>query len=391
MGAVPVSGGLRGAGGLGLALLLAGAPPALAAEVGRDATPPPPDLESLIRAMTLPVPAGTETAGRAPGDPFIDVGRGPIPVIVPTSYDPAIPTPVVILLHGYTSSGSETEDYMQFARRAEEFGFLYLFPDGTRDCFGQRFWNATDACCNFCGSGVDDSGYLLAVIDEMKRLYNVDAGRVFFVGHSNGGFMSYRMACDHPDEIAAITSLAGATFLDPEDCGPAAPVHVLQIHGTADAVIGYGGGCIAGICYPGAVGTVEQWAAFDGCDPEGKELPERLNLDAEIPGDETVVTRYAADCEPGGSAELWTIEGGAHVPNLSEDFGRLVAEFLLSHPKPTACPEDLDESGTVDFADLLAVLAAWGPCDGCPEDLDGSGAVDFADLLAVLAAWGPCD
>jgi hypothetical protein len=55
-----------------------------------------------------------------------------------------------------------------------------------------------------------------------------------------------------------------------------------------------------------------------------------------------------------------------------------------------ACPEDLDGSGAVGFADLLAVLAGWGPCAACPEDLDMSGEVDFPDLLAVLAAWSPC-
>jgi T5SS/PEP-CTERM-associated repeat protein len=55
-----------------------------------------------------------------------------------------------------------------------------------------------------------------------------------------------------------------------------------------------------------------------------------------------------------------------------------------------ACPEDVDEDGTVGFGDLLAILAAWGPCLECPADLDGDGTVGFPDLLAVLSAWGPC-
>ena len=54
------------------------------------------------------------------------------------------------------------------------------------------------------------------------------------------------------------------------------------------------------------------------------------------------------------------------------------------------CPADIDDSGVVDFGDLLAVLAAWGECAACPEDLNGDGRVDFSDILAVLAAWGPC-
>lgn len=56
----------------------------------------------------------------------------------------------------------------------------------------------------------------------------------------------------------------------------------------------------------------------------------------------------------------------------------------------STCSEDLDGSGTVDFGDVLAILALWGPCEGCPEDLDGSGTVDWGDILVVLTAWGPC-
>ncbi len=52
-------------------------------------------------------------------------------------------------------------------------------------------------------------------------------------------------------------------------------------------------------------------------------------------------------------------------------------------------PADLDDSGAVDFGDILAILSAWGNKGG-PEDLDGSGTVDFGDILIVLAAWGPC-
>jgi len=57
---------------------------------------------------------------------------------------------------------------------------------------------------------------------------------------------------------------------------------------------------------------------------------------------------------------------------------------------PPDCPEDIDGNDDVGFSDVLAILAAWGPCGGCDEDVDGSGDVGFSDVLAVLAAWGPC-
>jgi polyhydroxybutyrate depolymerase len=346
----------------------------------------PDDMPDFVGSMPPPAewPAGAQ-------GPFIDVGRGPIPVKVPEGYDPETPTPLIVLLHGYTSSGASVEAWMQFTPRADEYGFLFLAPDGTRDCFGQRFWNATDGCCNLCDRDTDDSGYLRDVVDEMKAQYNVDARRVYFVGHSNGGFMSYRMACDHADTVAAIASLAGATYIDPADCAPSVPVDILQIHGTADGVISYDGGCIplAG-CYPGAVQTVETWATYDGCSLDPVEDPDPLDLDADQPGAETTVFRYESACEPGGSAQLWSIQGGPHSPNLTSDFTPLVVEYLLAHPKPVACREDVDGSGAVDFDDLLRVLAAWGPCEACPEDIDGNGVVGFPDLLRVLSGWGPC-
>jgi len=54
------------------------------------------------------------------------------------------------------------------------------------------------------------------------------------------------------------------------------------------------------------------------------------------------------------------------------------------------CAGDIDGTGEVGFSDLVAVLAAWGPCMGCPEDIDGDGIVGFSDLLTILADWGPC-
>ena len=318
----------------------------------------------------------------AQGDKIIDLGRGPVTVHEPPSYDPEVPTPVVLLLHGYTSSGSEIESYVQLTQLSDEFGFLYAFPDGTRDCFGLRFWNATDACCNFCQSDVDDSGYLRALIDEIKVQCNVDPRRVFLVGHSNGGFMSYRMACDHADAIAAVVSLSGATFLDPADCSPGGPVHTLEIHGTADGVIQYDGGCLPPGCYPGAVETTEQWASYDGCslDPDTSHPP--LDLDEGIPGDETLVTRYGDACVPGGSAELWTIVGGAHTPDLSEDFSRLVVGFLLSHPKPVDC-EGVNNPDLIDFLIFQECFSGPGhpvaPQCAC-RDSDGDGDVDWADF-----------
>ena len=264
----------------------------------------------------------------------VNVGRGDIPVTVPASYRPDAPAPLVVLLHGYGSSGDGQDTYMKISPLADAYGFILVAPDGTPSAGERnpRFWNASSACCNFDAHEVDDSAYLAGLNDAVRGQYRIDAKRVYLIGHSNGGFMSYRMAHEHSDTIAALVSLAGADQSEMRSA-PSHPVHVLQLHGTADTVIRYAGGDIRGSVYPGAKKTVETWAAHNGCGEVG-EVTGALNLDRTLTGLESTVTRYTSGCKAGGSAELWTIADGSHVPEVSDHFGRLVVEWLLAHPKP---------------------------------------------------------
>lgn len=200
-------------------------------------------------------------------------GDRPVEVLVPASLKPGVPAPLVILLHGYSVNGNVEELYLQLAPLAEERGFLYAHPDGTLDRDAKYFWNATDACGDLFASGVDDSAYLASVIDQIEARYSVDPKRIYLVGHSNGGFMSYRMACDHADKIAAVASLAGAMFLDTSKCKPSSPVSVLQIHGTSDPEVLYDAS--AADAYPGAETTTKDWPRSTVARPTRTYRPRR--------------------------------------------------------------------------------------------------------------------
>jgi polyhydroxybutyrate depolymerase len=254
-------------------------------------------------------------------------------VFVPKSYDGSTAVPLIISLHGYTSSGAKQDLYFKLQPLAEQRGFLYIYPDGTKDAAANQFWNATDACCDLRAVGIDDAAYLLSMIEQVQQKYKVDPKRIYIVGHSNGAFMSYRMACDHADKVAAIVSLAGATFADPARCKPSQPVSVLQVHGTADNVIPYTGGQILGHTFPSADKTVSTWASLDGCGATPAASPTKLNLDDELEGDDASVSTFTG-CASGTSVELWSIKGGAHSPNLSAAFSSGLVDFLYGHPKP---------------------------------------------------------
>jgi polyhydroxybutyrate depolymerase len=215
---------------------------------------------------------------------------------------------------------------------ADERGIIYAYPDGTIDGSDAQFWNATNACCNFYGSDVDDVAYLLGLVDEIATKVNVDPNRIYFVGHSNGGFMSYRLACEASDRIAAIVSLAGASFSDPTDCDAPAPLSVLQIHGDMDETIAYGGGTTVA-AYPSAAESTAYFAGVAGCTAPAVSTGMTTDIDTTIAGDETTIDAYS-DCDAGYAVELWTIPGGGHVPSLAPGFADKVVDFLMAHPKP---------------------------------------------------------
>ena len=142
--------------------------------------------------------------------------------------------------------------------------------------------------------------------------------------------MSHRMAYDHPDTIAAIASLAGASLLEMSGSTPERPVNILQIHGTKDKTIKYQGGSFsAGVRYPSATETMEKWVAYNGVALDTKLLNEKLDIEKSVAGDETTITEF----DKGGNIELWTIHDGGHVPTLSDGFTRHVIGWLFDHPK----------------------------------------------------------
>lgn len=297
----------------------------------------PPTFVTAAPANQQLMPSFSTTAPPIVGGRRVTIGGDrPTTLYVPEADGPV---PLLMLLHAFGGSGQWQEDYWRLGRVAASHGIAFLHPDGTMSSSGPkpRFWNATEACCDFDHTAVDDSAYLDGLIAEARAVAAIDPHRIFVVGHSNGGFMSYRMACEHADEVAAIAAFGSATFATPSDCRPSRPVAILHIHGAADRTIPYEGIHTATILVPGAVESTEMWAAYDGCEPKLIETDQRVDVaaDAEGPaGPAESIVSVASDCDPGGHVELWTIPGTDHFPELSATFADSVVGFLLAHPKP---------------------------------------------------------
>ena len=278
-----------------------------------------------------PPDGGTE-AGSDSGDGGILAAR-PYTMYVPTGYAAGTATPLVVMFHGYGASGGEEELLFQLRATADTDTFLYAYGNGTIDMTGSRFWNATDGCCDYYDVPVDDVAYFDAIVADAKSTYNVDPKRIFVIGHSNGGFMSHRLACDRAGTVAAIVSLAGAVWNDPTKCSPTEPISVVEVHGNADMTIPYDGGSTPEGTFPSAPTTVATWAAKNGCTGAIADTGTTLDLDSTLPGNETTVSGYSL-CPSGIDVQLWTINGGAHIPSLTHPgWGDAVWGFFSTHAK----------------------------------------------------------
>jgi len=262
----------------------------------------------------------------------VDLDDRPFGLRVPTGYDPAEPTSLVVALHGYTSNATEALGFFGLAEAADARGVLVALPEGSENQRGSQFWNASNACCDFHGSGVDDSEYLAQVIEAVEQGYAVDPRRIFVVGHSNGGFMALRLACDRADRVAAVASVAGAMDVD-ADCAPSRPVSVLQVHGADDETIGIDGGSIDGADYTSAAETTRLWRDRDTCPSTDPAAGPGLDADRSVPGDDLAVSSWP-DCADQTEVALWTIADGRHVPALTPAFTQALLDWFEANARP---------------------------------------------------------
>lgn len=158
--------------------------------------------------------------------------------------------PLVFALHGYTGSANGLRNYIGMDAIADEFGFAVCYPNGTKDAFGNGFFNVGYAFHS--DEEVDDMSFLTALADYLQETYTLSKENTFSTGMSNGGDMSYRLACQAPEVFKAIAPVAGTMMLNVQQNCPVQGIPVMEIHGTADDVT----------YYEGDINNVDGWGAY---------------------------------------------------------------------------------------------------------------------------------
>lgn len=255
---------------------------------------------------------------------------------VPESYDPATPTPLVIAIHGFAEWPAHEALISHWNDVADEEGFIVVYPSGTQ--FPKR-WRAS----GISTKGEDaliDVRFIADLIDHLQAQYNIDPARIYANGLSNGGGMSYLLACTLSERLAAVGSVAGAYQYPLEDCNPARPVPLMVFHGTADPVVPYTGGPSRSfyVPFPFIPDWVKGYAtAVNQCDPTPELFPSSGN---DISG-----MRYIG-CNQDAEVVFYSIAGGGHswpggdpIPawivgktSQSIDATRVMWNFFQSHP-----------------------------------------------------------
>ena len=179
---------------------------------------------------------------------------------IPAIYNTSDPTPLVFNFHGLTGNSSIAMWHADFRSIADTANFIIVHPQGLLNSSGETHWNVGQI-----GTSINDIDFISTLLDSLSLEYNIDSNRVYSTGMSNGAYMSYRLACELSDKIAAIAPVAGSYISYMlNSCNPTHSTPVLHIHGVADSSsIYYGKPGVESI-----TSIISYWVNYNQCNTQ---------------------------------------------------------------------------------------------------------------------------
>ncbi len=221
---------------------------------------------------------------------------------LPPNYSPEANLPLVMNFHGYGSNAIQQELYSGLFLLANTENFVVCHPEGTFNSNGIQFFNAGFTP----NETVDDVNFASTLIDHLLETYQLDETRVYSCGMSNGGYISYKLACEIGEKLAAICSVTGSMVIpEQEACNPL-PIPVMQMHGTEDPTVLYNGNQFT----LGIEELVDYWVNVNQCDI----TPEITAIEDVDPSDGCTAELYKySNGIYGNEVHFYKILGGEHT------------------------------------------------------------------------------
>jgi polyhydroxybutyrate depolymerase len=214
--------------------------------------------------------------------------------------------PLVIALHGGGGSAAQFESSSLLTTKANAANFAVVYPNGSSSGgLGLNTWNGGGCCGSAVTNQVGDVNFIRQLIIELGNKHRIDLRRVYATGHSNGGIMSYRLACELSDRIAAIAPNAAALMVP---CStPARAVPLLHMHSKLDAHVpiagGFGNG-LAGVSFPPLSTAIARFVSLNAC-----SAPPTVTTNLPL----SWTRETYAPCSGGSRVESLITEDGGHA------------------------------------------------------------------------------
>ncbi len=226
-------------------------------------------------------------------------------VYLPSSYEPGDQLPLVFNMHGIGSNSLEQSIYTEFSPIADTANFILCLPNGTPNPLGaNNFW---DVNFPLVQAEVDDVGFISALIDTLHMNYDINLNKVYATGMSNGGYMSYKLACELTDRLQAIASVTGSVVPAELDiCMPPTSFPIMQIHGTADPTVAYGGSTFG----VGIEDLIAYWVEHNNC----ANTPDTVFVEEGPAADNCSAVKISyTDCDTDREVIFFKIIDGGHT------------------------------------------------------------------------------
>ncbi len=219
--------------------------------------------------------------------------------------------PLVVVIHGYTGTAEGIMKYSRMNDLADENGFVVVYPQGTVDSQENTFFNVGYSFN--ASSKVDDVAYIRALVIHLQTTYQTSTKKTFATGMSNGGDMSYLLACTSSDLFRAVAPVAGVMMKETlESCNPQRPIPIFEIHGTEDKISVFEGDMEdrdGWGAYYDLPSTIDFWVTENKLNyKESIQLPDKDRGDGSV----IIFDRYFSEDSVN---EVWfyKVKGGTHT------------------------------------------------------------------------------